>query len=127
MPVITPVPDWATAAIREIKPNSPRLESLLLALLFNGHLAYERVIFWIENAVYIQINIKFRPIKVVFGEHFDMENFLYWCFLKPWKMLKRQKHLLGIDQHPDPVTGNVGNLSGENVFAMLCRFHFGAP
>lgn len=29
-------------------------------------LTYKRIVFWIENAVYIQINIEFRPVKVVF-------------------------------------------------------------
>ena len=29
-------------------------------------LTYKRIVFWIENAVYIQINIQFRPVKVAF-------------------------------------------------------------
>lgn len=80
-----------------------------------------------KNTVYIQINIKLRPVKMVFREHFNMQDFLYRCVLKPRKILKWREHFNVSNKHPDAIARNAGDLSGGNVAAMPCGFLFDTP
>jgi hypothetical protein len=45
---------------------------------------------------------------------FDAENPFNRGPLEPRELLKRKKELNAVDEHPEPVLGNVGDLSGRS-------------
>lgn len=57
-----------------------------------------------------QIDIQFRPIKMIRRWQFDMQDFPDCGIAKPRELRKRQEQLLGVQQGPEAMQGNVGDL-----------------
>src|SRR5207237_2285342 len=77
--------------------------------LFRPPSANQRETLWMLNRLNRQINIQFRPIKMVRTGQFNLDQFANASVLKPWELLEGNKALSLSDQKPKTVTGNISD------------------
>jgi hypothetical protein len=78
---------------------------------FSLLLVQERVVIWLIEALYFQVNIQIGPIQVVAVKESDIEELVYRGLLKPRVMIVVQEILLVLNQDPEPMRRNIGDFS----------------
>jgi len=76
-----------------------------------GNLADQRKLLGMTNRLYSQVDIQFRPVEVIGRWELDIQNLSDRNVPKPWKLGKRKEKFLVLQQQPDAVWRNVGNLN----------------
>jgi len=66
-----------------------------------------------------KVDVEAWPIEMLIVPQLDFTYLLDGCVFEPWKMLKRQKIFLALEEHPKTVFRNVRNLRLQSVFATL--------
>ncbi len=76
-----------------------------------------------QDTLQLKINIKIRPVEMFWRGHFYVQYFAHRSILKPRKLLEWQKMFLSMNQQPDAIPRNIGDLSSQSACAWLNRFH----
>ena len=50
-----------------------------------------------------KVDVKVRPVKVLFAMKLNLENRLHGCILEPWELPECEEKLLISDEQPQPV------------------------
>lgn len=57
-----------------------------------------------EDAVNVEVDIEVGPVKMVFGRHFHVEDFLDRRIFKPRELLECEEDFPIVDEHPDAMS-----------------------
>jgi len=107
--------------------QQPCLFGVRLTAGMGADLADQWKLLGMTNRFNSQVDIQLRPVKVIGRRKFDMQNLSDRNVSKPWKLSKRKKKLLILQQKPEAVLRDVGNFNEGSGYAKRCGCHFHAP
>jgi hypothetical protein len=73
------------------------------------------------DGIDVQVDIHFRPVKMLRLRPFDMKDLADRRILESGEPCKRHEQFLIVEQQPEAVPGNVGDLNRRNVCAKRRR------
>jgi hypothetical protein len=74
-----------------------------------------------------QINVEFRPVEVLGLRPRDPQQLTDGSVEEPRELLEGDEQLSLIQQEPEPVAGDVGDLNAESGPSTPCGFHLLSP